>query len=143
MSKGSPTICAGGCVAKCDLTQGRARCTQPPPQTTVKSRSASSSRAMRLTLNSRSKAAGASVRRSCFEGVEAGLAGQTVNVAVPIDTSKYMRTIRALDPVKKTARVQPGVVLDQLRTEAGKYQLTFGPDPATHTHNTLGGMLRQ
>jgi FAD/FMN-containing dehydrogenase/Fe-S oxidoreductase len=76
-----------------------------------------------------------------FRGGGTGLAGQTVNVAVLLDTSKYMREILALDPVNKTARVQPGVVLDQLRTEAGKYQLTFGPDPATHNHNTLGGMI--
>ncbi|HJU10625.1 MAG TPA: FAD-linked oxidase C-terminal domain-containing protein [Candidatus Binataceae bacterium] len=76
-----------------------------------------------------------------FRGGGTGLAGQTVNVAVLIDTSKYMREILSLDPVNKRARVQPGVVLDQLRTEAGKHQLTFGPDPSTHTHNTLGGMI--
>jgi len=76
-----------------------------------------------------------------FRGGGTGLAGQTVNVAVLIDTSKYMREILELDPANKRARVQPGVVLDQLRTEAGKYQLTFGPDPSTHSHNTLGGMI--
>ncbi len=37
--------------------------------------------------------------------------------------------------------MQPGVVLDDLRKAAGKYGLTYGPDPATHTHNTLGGMI--
>ncbi len=76
-----------------------------------------------------------------FRGGGTGLAGQTVNVAVLIDTSKYMRAILELDPANKKARVQPGVVLDQLRTAAGKFQLTFGPDPATHNHNTLGGMI--
>ena len=63
-----------------------------------------------------------------FRGGGTGLAGQTVNVAVLLDTSKYMRQILSLDPAGKRARVQPGVVLDQLRTQAGKYQLTFGPD---------------
>src|SRR5437763_6496568 len=37
--------------------------------------------------------------------------------------------------------VEPGVVLDDLRNAAEKFHLTFGPDPATHDHNTLGGMI--
>ncbi|HJU28589.1 MAG TPA: FAD-dependent oxidoreductase, partial [Candidatus Binataceae bacterium] len=76
-----------------------------------------------------------------FRGGGTGLAGQTVNVAVVMDISKYMRKILSLDPINRRTRVQPGVVLDQLRTEAGKFHLTFGPDPATHDHNTLGGMI--
>jgi FAD/FMN-containing dehydrogenase/Fe-S oxidoreductase len=39
------------------------------------------------------------------------------------------------------ARVQPGVVLDDLRGLAERYHLTFGPDPSTHNHCTLGGMI--
>jgi len=38
--------------------------------------------------------------------------------------------------------VQPGVVLDALRDAAEAYHLTFGPDPAMHNYNTLGGMIR-
>src|ERR671922_2243088 len=38
-------------------------------------------------------------------------------------------------------RVEPGAVLDTLRNTARQRGLTFGPDPATHTHCTLGGML--
>src|SRR3546814_3784253 len=41
----------------------------------------------------------------------------------------------------KRARVQPGCVLDDLRDAAEQQHLTFGPDPATHAHNTLGGMI--
>ena len=37
--------------------------------------------------------------------------------------------------------MQPGIVLDELRNAAGKHGLTFGPDPATHSRNTLGGMI--
>ncbi len=44
-------------------------------------------------------------------------------------------------PLKKLARVQPGVVLDHLRHAAEKHHLTFGPDPATHDRCTLGGMI--
>ncbi|MFT3913297.1 MAG: FAD-linked oxidase C-terminal domain-containing protein [Anaeromyxobacteraceae bacterium] len=69
------------------------------------------------------------------------LAGECCNVAVVLDCSKYLTTIRALDPDRRLARVEPGVVLDALRGAAERHHLTFGPDPATHTHNTLGGMI--
>src|SRR5215831_8262182 len=69
------------------------------------------------------------------------LAGQCCNVAVVIDMSKYLHHILALDPDSKQARVQPGVVLDDLRNAAEQYHLTFGPDPSTHNHCTLGGMI--
>jgi FAD/FMN-containing dehydrogenase/Fe-S oxidoreductase len=69
------------------------------------------------------------------------LAGQCCNAGVVIDFSKYLNKIVELDPFEKYARVQPGVVLDALREEANKWQLTYGPDPATHNHCTLGGMI--
>ena len=69
------------------------------------------------------------------------LAGQCCNVAVVIDFSKYLHRIVALDPEKRLARVEPGCVLDHLRDAAERHHLTFGPDPSTHDHNTLGGML--
>jgi FAD/FMN-containing dehydrogenase/Fe-S oxidoreductase len=69
------------------------------------------------------------------------LAGQCCNVAVVFDCTKYLNRILSLDPEKKQARVQPGVVLDWLRDAATQHGLTFGPDPATHNHNTLGGMI--
>ncbi len=69
------------------------------------------------------------------------LAGQCTNVAVVLDFSKYFNQILEIDPVARTATVRPGLVLDELRKEARKYDLTFGPDPATHNHCTLGGML--
>ena len=69
------------------------------------------------------------------------LCGQTCNVAVVIDTSKYLNRILEIDPNKKLARVEPGVVLDDLRDAAERHGLTFGPDPATHSRCTLGGMI--
>jgi FAD/FMN-containing dehydrogenase/Fe-S oxidoreductase len=69
------------------------------------------------------------------------LAGQCCNVAVVIDFSKYMANILELDPERRIARVQPGVVLDHLRAAAEKHNLTFGPDPASHSRCTLGGMV--
>lgn len=64
------------------------------------------------------------------------LCGQCCNVAVVFDLSKHMNRVVEVDPDRRVARVQPGVVLDELRARAERYHLTFGPDPATHTHNT-------
>ena len=69
------------------------------------------------------------------------LAGQCCNVALVIDTSKYLDRILWLDPSRRRARVQPGVILDRLRERAEAHHLTFAPDPATHNHCTLGGMI--
>jgi len=69
------------------------------------------------------------------------LCGQSCNAAVLVDFSKYLDRILELDPARKFARVEPGCVLDILRNAAEKYHLTFGPDPSTHDHNTLGGMV--
>jgi FAD/FMN-containing dehydrogenase len=46
-----------------------------------------------------------------------------------------------IDPERRLARVEPGCNLDLLRREAASHGLTFGPDPATHDRNTLGGMV--
>ncbi|HEX8908014.1 MAG TPA: FAD-binding and (Fe-S)-binding domain-containing protein, partial [Anaeromyxobacteraceae bacterium] len=69
------------------------------------------------------------------------LAGQCCNVAVVIDFSKHCHRILHLDPGARTAWVEPGLVLDDLRESAERHHLTFGPDPSTHTHCTLGGMI--
>ncbi len=69
------------------------------------------------------------------------LAGQCCNVAVVIDWMKYLGGVLELDPGTRSARVLPGTVLDDLRDRAEQFHLTFGPDPSTHNHCTLGGML--
>jgi FAD/FMN-containing dehydrogenase len=69
------------------------------------------------------------------------LAGQCCNAAVILDFSKYMAAILEIDPERRIARVEPGVVLDNLRAAAEKHHLTFAPDPATHDRCTLGGMI--
>jgi FAD/FMN-containing dehydrogenase/Fe-S oxidoreductase len=69
------------------------------------------------------------------------LAGQCCNTAVVVDYSKYLNHILTLDAERRLAWVEPGTVLDDLRDAAEKHHLTFGPDPATHNHNTLGGMI--
>src|SRR5215467_8799401 len=70
-----------------------------------------------------------------------GIPGQTVNAAVVFDFSRHMTRLLELNPQQRYARVQPGIVLDDLRDAAEQHGLTFGPDPATHSRNTLGGMI--
>ena len=67
--------------------------------------------------------------------------GQTVNHAVVLDVSKHCNRILEIDPQRRTAVVEPGVVCDALRIAAQVHGLTFGPDPATHSRCTLGGMI--
>jgi FAD/FMN-containing dehydrogenase/Fe-S oxidoreductase len=74
-------------------------------------------------------------------GCGTSLAGQCCNVAVVFDFSRYMRGVVSLDPGRRRAVVQPGIVLDHLRRAAERHGLTFGPDPATHDRCTLGGMI--
>ena len=69
------------------------------------------------------------------------LAGQCCNVAVVLDFTKHMGNILEIDPDRRIARVQPGVVLDHLRNAAEKHHLTFAPDPASHDRCTIGGMI--
>jgi FAD/FMN-containing dehydrogenase/Fe-S oxidoreductase len=74
-------------------------------------------------------------------GAGTSLAGQGCNEAVVLDFSKYMNRMEAVDTVNRTVKVQPGIVLDRVRDEAERFNLTFAPDPATHSRCTLGGMI--
>ncbi|MDA0803677.1 MAG: FAD-binding and (Fe-S)-binding domain-containing protein [Planctomycetota bacterium] len=69
------------------------------------------------------------------------LAGQTVNTAVVLDFSQHCRTILSIDAERLRAQVQPGVVLDQLNAALAPTGLFFGPDVATSSHATIGGMI--
>jgi FAD/FMN-containing dehydrogenase len=69
------------------------------------------------------------------------LAGQAVNAAVVLDFSRGCTRILEVDPAARLARVEPGVVLDQLNRRLAVDGLMFGPDVATATHATIGGMI--
>ncbi|MFF3121353.1 FAD-binding and (Fe-S)-binding domain-containing protein [Streptomyces sp. NPDC057908] len=69
------------------------------------------------------------------------IAGQATGTGVVLDLTRHMRKIVELDAESRTAVVQPGVILDDLRTAAAPHGLTFGPDPSTHSRCTLGGMI--
>ena len=74
-------------------------------------------------------------------GAGTSLAGQSCNVAVVLDFTKYMNRIVEFDAEAGFARVEPGVVLDTLRGRAEEHHLTFAPDPSTHSRCTIGGMI--
>lgn len=69
------------------------------------------------------------------------IGGQATGTGVVLDLTRHMARLVSLDPERRTAVVQPGLVLDRLREAARPYGLTFGPDPSTHSRCTLGGMI--
>ncbi|MFJ8107406.1 FAD-binding and (Fe-S)-binding domain-containing protein [Streptomyces sp. NPDC096132] len=69
------------------------------------------------------------------------IAGQATGTGVVLDFTRHMNRLVTLDPTARTAVVQPGLVLDRLQEAAAPHGLRFGPDPATHSRCTLGGMI--
>jgi len=69
------------------------------------------------------------------------LSGQSIGAGLVIDCSKYLNRILELDSVGRSARVQPGVILDQLNIALAPHGMQFGPDVATASRANLGGMI--
>lgn len=69
------------------------------------------------------------------------LAGQTIGPGLVLDLSRHMHQILDIDVDARVARVQPGVVQDQLNRAAAPHGLMFGPDTSTSNRATIGGML--
>ena len=67
-------------------------------------------------------------------------AGQTVNASVIIDCSKHLNGIIELDVAGRRARVQPGIVLDDLNRQLKQHGLWFPVDVSTASRATIGGM---
>jgi FAD/FMN-containing dehydrogenase/Fe-S oxidoreductase len=74
-------------------------------------------------------------------GAGTSLAGQTVGHAIVLDLSRHMNRIIEIDAEQRVARVQPGVVQEQLNRAAAQHGLAFGPDTSTSNRATLGGMI--
>ncbi|MET7637382.1 FAD-binding and (Fe-S)-binding domain-containing protein [Streptomyces sp. NPDC005438] len=74
-------------------------------------------------------------------GAGTSIAGQATGLGVVLDFTRHMDRILGLDPVNRTAVVQPGVICDTVRNAAARHGLTFGPDPSTHSRCTIGGMV--
>ena len=69
------------------------------------------------------------------------LTGQTVNRALVLDFSRHMRRVLEVNAEERWARVEPGLVQDDLNHHARPLGLLFGPDTSTSNRATLGGML--
>ncbi len=69
------------------------------------------------------------------------LAGQVVGAGLVIDCSRYMTRILDINLERKTARVQPGVVLQTLNEELAQHGLMFAPDPSTVDRCDIGGVV--
>jgi len=69
------------------------------------------------------------------------LSGQSIGAGLVLDCSKYLNNILDIDPHLQIARVQPGVILDQLNRALTPHGLQFGPDVATASRANLGGMI--
>src|SRR6266436_1110111 len=74
-------------------------------------------------------------------GAGTGLVGGAIGEGLVIDFSRYNRLITDLDLERRTVRVGPGVVLDQLNDFLRPHGFCFGPDVATSSRATLGGMI--
>jgi len=69
------------------------------------------------------------------------LTGQTVNHAVVVDFSPHMAGVLEVNREERWARVQPGLVQDELNQHVRPLGLLFGPDTSTSNRATIGGML--
>jgi len=76
-----------------------------------------------------------------LRGGGTSIAGNSIGTGIVIDTSVYMNKIINLDPVSRTAIVQPGVILSSLQKLAAPHGLRFGPDPSTQSRATMGGLI--
>jgi len=68
-------------------------------------------------------------------------AGQAIGPGVIVDTSKYLNRLIELNAAERWARVEPGIVLDELNAQLKAHGLRFAPDISTASRATVGGMM--
>ncbi len=68
-------------------------------------------------------------------------AGQAVGAGLILDTSKHLNRLIEVDPERRIARVEPGIVLDELNAQLRPHGLRFAPDISTASRATVGGMM--
>ncbi|MEQ1758823.1 MAG: FAD-linked oxidase C-terminal domain-containing protein [Vicinamibacterales bacterium] len=68
-------------------------------------------------------------------------AGQAIGNGLIVDTSKYLNQVLELDVAARRARVEPGIVLDELNRHLAPHRLRFAPDVSTASRATVGGMM--
>src|SRR5213075_704625 len=74
-------------------------------------------------------------------GAGSGLSGGAIGDGLIVDFSRYNRQITELNLEARTVRTGAGVVLDQLNAFLKPHGFCFGPDVATSSRATIGGMI--
>ena len=69
------------------------------------------------------------------------LSGQGIGEGIILDLTPHLNQILEINPAEKWARVQAGVLLDQLNAAVKPHGLMIGPDPSSSAASTLGGMI--
>ncbi|WP_313193348.1 FAD-binding and (Fe-S)-binding domain-containing protein [Shinella zoogloeoides] len=70
-----------------------------------------------------------------------GTNGQSLTDGIVVDCSRHMNRILEIDPVRRIARVEAGVVKDQLNKALAPHGLFFAPELSTSNRATIGGMV--
>jgi FAD/FMN-containing dehydrogenase/Fe-S oxidoreductase len=68
-------------------------------------------------------------------------AGQSIGAGLVLDTSKHLNRVLEVNPDQRWARVEPGVVLDELNAQLRQHNLRFAPDVSSASRATVGGMM--
>ena len=74
-------------------------------------------------------------------GAGTGLSGGAIGEGLVVDFARHNRQILEFDKERRVVRVSAGVVLDQLNHFLHPHGFRFGPDVATSSRATLGGMI--
>ena len=74
-------------------------------------------------------------------GAGTSLSGGAIGDGLVVDFARYNRQIWDFNKERRTVRVGAGVVLDQLNEFLRPLRFCFGPDVATSSRATLGGMI--
>ena len=68
-------------------------------------------------------------------------AGQAIGAGLQVDTSKYFNRLLEVNAAERWARIEPGIVLDELNAALRPHGLRFAPDISTANRATIGGMM--
>ncbi len=69
------------------------------------------------------------------------LAGQVVGNGIVVDAGRHLDKILSIDPAARRARVQPGVIRNDLNLALARHGLLFGPETSTANRAMIGGMV--
>lgn len=76
-----------------------------------------------------------------MRGGGTSLAGQTANRSIIVDVSKHMNKLLEVNATEGWARVQPGLVRDELNAALAPYGVEFAPETSTSNRANVGGMI--